>query len=97
MDHASPERPDLLQRGVHVSDGEVGQRGRVAWAGATLVNAEHGSSALGLPAATFGLASLGELDAEQGRPEPTRALGIISRELDQAQRTVHAADDNGAR
>ena len=66
-----------------------------ARAGAAFVNAEQRSAALGLPAATFGLAARGELDAEQARPEATCAAGIISRELDQAERSVHAADDNG--
>ncbi len=97
MDHAFPKRRDPLERAVHVNDGEVGQRGRVAPGGATFVNAEQTSPAPGLAAATFGLPALGELDAEHAGPEPTRAVGIISRELDQAERSVHAADDNGAR
>jgi hypothetical protein len=96
MDHASPEPRDPLERGRHIRDGEVRQRGRVARPGATFVNAEHRSAALGLPAATFGLAALGELDPEQARPEATRAVGIISRELDKAERSIHVADDNGA-
>lgn len=82
MDHASAQRGDLLECRVHIGHGEIRQRGRVAWAGATFVNAEHGSPALSLPAATFGLGALGELDAEEAGPEPTRAIGIISREFD---------------
>jgi hypothetical protein len=35
-----------------------------------------------LPAATVGFAALGEIDAEKPRPEPKRAIGIISRKLD---------------
>jgi hypothetical protein len=31
---------------------------------------------------TVGLGALGEFDVEQARPEPTRAVRIISRELD---------------
>jgi len=96
MNHASPERRDLLERGLHVRDGEVRQRGPVAGAGATFVNAKHGSATLGLPAATLGLAARGELDAQHARPELTRTVGIIRRELDQAKRCVHAADDNRA-
>jgi hypothetical protein len=46
------------------------------------VNAERRTPIVGLPAATFGLAALGELDAEQPRPEPQRAFGIVSRKLD---------------
>jgi hypothetical protein len=96
MDHASPEPGDLLERGRHIRDGEVRQRGCVARPGATFVNAEHRSAALGLPAATLGLAALGKLDTEQPRPEATRAFGITSRELDQAERSIHVADDNDA-
>jgi len=64
MDHASPERGDVLERGLHIRDGEIRQRARVARPGATFVNAERRSPALGLPAATFGLAALGQLAAE---------------------------------
>ena len=48
---------------------------------------------MGMPATTFGLATLCEVDAQQPRPEAKRAIGIISRELDQAERPVHVADD----
>jgi hypothetical protein len=82
MDHASAQPSDLLERGLHVRDGEVRERGRVARTGTTFVNAERRTPAVGLPAATFGVATLGEIDAEQARPEPKRAIGIISRELD---------------
>jgi len=82
MDHASPERLDLLKRALHIRDGEVRQRECVAWTGTTFVNADRRTPAVGLPAVTFGLAALGELDAEQARPEPQRPSGIISRELD---------------
>jgi len=97
MDHASAKRRDLLERGIHVRDGEVGQRGRISWAAATFVNAERRSPALGLPASTLGFAALDELDAKQARPEPARAVGIVSRELDQPKQCVHAADDSRAR
>jgi hypothetical protein len=96
MDHASPKRFDLLERGIHVSDREVGQGSRIARAGTTFVDAERRSTALGLPAAAFGVAAPRELDSEQARPEPTRAVGIISGELDQAERSVHVPDDNDA-
>lgn len=96
MDHASPQRRDLLERGLHLRDSEVGQRERVSRSGATFVNAQHRSAALGLPAATLALAPLAELDAEQARPEPPGAIRIISRELDQAERSIHVADDNAA-
>ena len=82
MDHASPQPPDLLERGLHVRDAEVRQRGRVAWTGTTFMNAERKSPAVGLPAATFCFATLGKIDAEQPRPEPKSAIRIISRELD---------------
>ncbi len=81
MDHAPSERRDPFERDLQVSDGEVGQRGRVARAGTTLVNAEQ-EPRCGLPAATLGVAALGELDAEQTGPEATRAVGVVSRELD---------------
>lgn len=82
MDHASAQRGDFFERGFHVGHVEIRQRDGVARPGATFVNAEYRSPALGLPALTFELAALGELDAEEARPEPTRAIGIISRELD---------------
>jgi hypothetical protein len=96
MDHASPQRPDLLERGLHITDAEVRQRGRVARPGTTFVNANRRTLAMALPAATFGLTALGQVDAEQPRPEPKRAIGLISRKLDQAKRSLHAADDNRA-
>jgi hypothetical protein len=86
MNHASAERGDLLERRLHMVHGEIRQRGRFAWASATFVNAEHRSPAHCLPTATFDVAALVELDAEEPRPEPTRAVGIISRELDEAER-----------
>ena len=64
MDHASAQRRDPLERRLHVGNGEVGQRSRIARADATLVNAEGWSLALGLPAAPFGLAPLGDLNTE---------------------------------
>ena len=64
MDHAPPQRRDLLERGLHVGDGEVGQRSRVARTGAAFVNTEAGRPALALPAATLGFGPLGELDPE---------------------------------
>jgi hypothetical protein len=96
MDHASPEYSDPLERGVHIRDGEVRQRSRVARTGTTFVNAQRRSAAVALPTATFGFSALGELHAEQARPEPKRAIGVVSRELDQAKRSIHVADDNGA-
>src|ERR1700759_2275889 len=39
MDHATAQRGDLLERGLHMGHSEIRQRGRVPWAGATLVNA----------------------------------------------------------
>lgn len=65
MDHASTQRFDVLERGVHFRDGEIGQRRRVAGTGATFVNAERWGPAPGLPATTFGFAALSEFDAEQ--------------------------------
>jgi len=97
MDHPPSERRDPLKRDVEVSDGEVGQRTRVARAGTALVNSEHRSPAAALPASTLGVAALRQFDAEQTRPEATRAFCIISRELDQTERSIHAANDNGAR
>jgi hypothetical protein len=64
MDHASAQGGDLLKRALHLSNSEVRQRGRVAWADATLVNAEHGSLAGSLPSATFRLTALVKLNAE---------------------------------
>ena len=65
MDHASTQRGDLLERGLHIGDGEIRQRGSIAWARATFVNAEHKRRTLGLPTATFGRAALGEFDSEE--------------------------------
>ena len=64
MDHASPQRGDLLERSLHLGNGEIRQGGRVARARATFVNANRGSAALRLPSTAFGLAALGELGAE---------------------------------
>jgi hypothetical protein len=96
MDHAPPERRDLLERCLHVSNGEVGKRGGVAGAGATLVNADFRSAGLSLPATTFGLTAFREINAEQAGPEPARPVGVIGRKLDQTERPIHGTDDNGA-
>ena len=76
MDHAPAQRLDLAERRVHVSDREIGKRDRVAGTGAALVDPDSGSTAVCLPAATLGLAALGQLDAEQVRPESPRASNI---------------------
>jgi hypothetical protein len=82
MDHASPQQPHPLERRLHILDAYVRQRSRVARTATTFVNAERETPAVGLPATTFGLAALGQIDAEQPRPEPKCAIGIISRKLD---------------
>jgi hypothetical protein len=82
MDNASPQSLHLVERRVHVSNGEVGQRDRVARALATLVDSDVGIPGVCLPAAAFGLAAIGDLGAEQTRPEFPRALGIIGGKLD---------------
>ena len=86
MDNAPAQSLDLAERRVHVGDGEVGQRDRVARTRATLVDADGGIPGVCLPAAAFGLAALGQLDAEQIRPEPPRAVWIIGGELDEGER-----------
>jgi hypothetical protein len=58
MDNASPQSGDLPEGGLHIGDGEIGKRRRVARAGTALVDSKHGSAALGLPAATVSLAAL---------------------------------------
>ena len=65
MDDAAPESGDLHERGLHFSDREVRQRGRIARTGATLVDTKRRRPAMRLPAATLGPAALTELDAEQ--------------------------------
>lgn len=82
MDNASTESLDLVERRVHVVNGEVGQRNRVARARATLVDSDLRIPGVCLPAAAFGLAAVGELGTEQTRPELPRATGIISGKLD---------------
>lgn len=97
MDHAAPEGADAGQRRFHVSNGEVRQGGRVAGAGATLVNAQSGTHAAGLPAAPLDLRALGEFATEQARPEPTCAVRVISWELDKTERSAHVSDHSGLR
>src|SRR5947209_11353508 len=82
MDNAPAQRLDLAERRVHVSDREVGQRDRVAGTGAALVDAYRGVPGVCLPAAAFGLAAVGQLDAEEIRPEPSRAAWIVGGGLD---------------
>ena len=82
MDNASTQSLDLGKRRVHVDNGEVGQRDRVARARATLVDSDVRIPGVCLPAVAFALAAVGELGAEQTRPELPRAVGIISGKLD---------------
>jgi hypothetical protein len=97
MDNAPAQCLDLAERRGHVSDREVGQRDRVAGTGAALVDADGGIPGVCLPAAALGLAALAQLDAEQIRPEPPRAVWIIGGELDQGERPVHPQDHNADR
>ena len=59
MDNAPAQRFDPAERRVHVRDREVGERDRVAGAGAALVDADGGIAGVCLPAAALGLAALG--------------------------------------
>lgn len=97
MDNAPTQSLDLIERYVHVANGEVGKRDRVTRSGPTLVDPELGIPAMRLPAAALGLVAIGQLNAEQTRPEPARAVGIIGWELDQGERSVHSQHDNAGR
>ena len=97
MDNASTQSLDLLERRIHLGNGEVGQRDRVAGPGAAFVDPDVGLSGVCLPAAAFGLTAIDELSAEQTRPEPPRAMRIIGGKLDQGERSVHSQDDNAVR
>jgi hypothetical protein len=97
MDDSPTERLDPVERGVHVGDREVGQRCGVAWAGAPLVDPDGEIPGVRLPAPTFGRVALGQLEAEQVRPKPPRAIWIVGRKLEQGLGAVHAEDDNAER
>jgi hypothetical protein len=84
VDDLAPERTDALERGVHVRDREVGERNPIAGARPSLVEAQCGVSAVGLPAFALTLATIPEFDLQELAPESTGAFGIISRELDES-------------
>ncbi len=84
MDDLAAERTDALERGVHVRDGEVGERHPIAGTGPSLVEAECGVSAVGLPAFALTLVTIPEFNLQEFAPEATGSFGIISRELDES-------------
>jgi len=84
MDDLAAERTDALECGVHVQDGEVGERDPIARARPSLMQAECCVSAVGLPAFALTLATIPEFDLQELAPESTGAFGIISRELDES-------------
>ena len=84
MDDFAAERTDAFERGVHVRDGEVGERHPIAGPRPSLMEAECGVSAVGLPAFTLTLVTIPEFDLQELAPESTGAFGIISRELDES-------------
>jgi len=84
---------DLLERGVEIAHLKVGQRERVARATAAGMNADEGGRLAGLPALTFALRASRQFDAQEPRPEPARALGVIGRKLNQRWASFHRADD----
>ncbi len=84
--HDAPaERPDALDRGRHVGDGEVGQRPGVAGAGPAGVDADPGALAARLEALTLALAARVELHGQQALPEAACALDVVRGELDHRQ------------
>src|SRR4051794_7553757 len=93
VDHLAAERPDLVERARYVVDLEIGQREGVAWASAPGVDPDRGSAAARLPAHPFALGAGLQLHAEHALPEPARPLGIVRRELHEAERrAVHQRD-----
>ena len=84
VDDLAPERTDPLERGVHVRDGEVGKRHPIAGPRPSLVEAERGVAAVGLPAFALTLATILEFDLQESAPEPTGSFGVIGRELDES-------------
>ena len=84
MDDLAPERTDTLERGVHVRDGEVGERHPIAGPRPSLMEAECGVAAVGLPAFALTLATILEINLQEFAPESTGSFGIISRELDES-------------
>ena len=72
MDHGSPERGDLLKRGLHVRNGEIGQRSGVAGSISTsLSKAKDGAATeLGMGATLTAVGGKGV-----GAEKPTGATG----------------------
>jgi hypothetical protein len=86
MDDLAAERTDALECGLHVRDGEVGERDPIARTGPSLVEAECCVSAVGLPAFALTPVTIPEVNLQEFAPEASGSFGIISRELDQSDR-----------
>lgn len=83
MDDRTAEVADAPERRGQVVDREVGEGGGVAWTRPALMDPEAKAVVFDLPpGAGFG-GSRDELGAQQTAPEPARAIGIVSRKLDQ--------------
>ena len=86
MDDLAPERTDPLERGIHIRNGEVGERHPIAGSRSSLVEAERRVAAVGLPTLALTLATVLEFDLQEFAPERTGSFGIIRRELDESDR-----------
>jgi hypothetical protein len=92
MDDAAAEHPDLLERSVEITHGEVRQRERISRSAAALMDANERPWCPRLPAVALSLGTNVQLGAEESGPEPPRSVSVIRRKLDQGKPRVHASD-----
>jgi hypothetical protein len=83
MDDRPAQLANTLQCRGQVGDGEVRQAGGVARARPTLVDSEAQPVGVGLPPRSGHGGPRREGDAENSVPEPSGAIGIVSRKLNQ--------------
>jgi hypothetical protein len=94
MNHRAAERPDPLQCRTEVSDGEVGQRHRVAGTGPTLMHAHRRRVRMCLPSASLFARAALELSSEQARPELPCSFWVIRWKLDEGEPQLHRWHDS---
>jgi hypothetical protein len=83
VDHAPAQRLDPLHGLGEVAHREVGQGDRIAGAAPAGMNADRGRSRVRLPALSLSILASLQLNAEELRPEASRARGIVGGKLDE--------------
>jgi hypothetical protein len=86
MDDLAAELADLLQRRIHVRDGEIRERHSITRARSAGVEAERGTIPVGLPAFPFIRLAPCEIHAQEPAPEPSSPGRIIGGELHEPDR-----------